>query len=275
LQGKKLFDFQLQIDRDRTPNSVTSQDDRFQKDSKGPTVRIHYLQHEDSVSLGSIRNWLSQSGHQFRGTNFQRNVRLPSLDDFDGLIVLGGSMSAYDEATFPWLCSEKEFLRHSIEADKRVLGVCLGAQLIASSLGKQVYRNPHLEVGWFQLHACPAASSNPWSDVIPTSTEVFHWHGDTFDLPDGAIRLASSDACLNQAYAYRNNVVALQFHLETTVSEAQGWINEDLEKLVEGPFTQTPGQMLQSFERFETNHRRLDLILDRFFGRGQTNDRLR
>ena len=234
-------------------------------------MRIHYLQHENSVSLGSIQNWLQRSGHQVTATRFRQNELLPELTDFDGLIILGGSMSAYDEDEFPWLRTEKQFIRRSIEAHKRVLGVCLGAQLIADSLGKKVYRNPELEVGWFNIHRLPEANGHRWADLIPASTEVFHWHGDTFDLPDGAQRLASSDACRNQAYAYGDNVLALQFHLETTKSEAQSWVQDDVEKLVQGPFTQSPAEMLKSTERFDRSHRLLDSILDRFFGGAASN----
>lgn len=229
-------------------------------------MRIHYLQHEDSVSLGSIEDWLNRSGHQVTGTRFQNGDQPPSLSEFDGLIVLGGSMSTYDEEGFPWLRAEKAFIRSAIEAGKRVLGVCLGAQLIADALGKKVYPNPHLEVGWFDIRRLPEATGHRWANLIPASAEVFHWHGDTFELPDGAVRLASSDACVNQAYACGDNVLALQFHLETTVSEAQGWVEKDTVKLVNGPFTQTPTQMLTAPERFDGNHRLLDSVLDGFFG---------
>lgn len=132
-----------------------------------------------------------------------------------------------------------------------------------------MFPNSQLEVGWFDIRRCPEASGHPWTDLIPVSAEVFHWHGDTFDLPDGARRLATSQGCLNQAYAYGNNVLALQFHLETTQSEAEGWIEKDVKKLEEaGPFTQTPTQMLKAPERFDDNHRLLDSILSRFFGNG-------
>lgn len=232
-------------------------------------MRIHYLQHEDSVSLGSIADWLAKSGHEISGTRFHLGESLPKLSNFDGLIVLGGSMSTYQESEFPWLQAEKAFIRESIAANKRVLGVCLGAQLIAGSLGKQVYRNPELEVGWFDIRRLPEATDHPWAKLIPTSAEVFHWHGDTFELPDGAICLASSDACVNQAYAYGDNVLALQFHLETTPAEAQGWVEKDVEKLAEGPYCQTPTEMLRSPERFDDSHRLLHSILDQFFGRVQ------
>jgi GMP synthase (glutamine-hydrolysing) len=229
-------------------------------------MRIHYLQHEDSVSLGSIAQWLLKSGHVVTGTRFQEGDPLPSLENFDGLIVVGGSMSTYQEDEFPWLKLEKSFIRRSIDAGKRVLGLCLGAQLIADALGKKVYRNSHLEVGWFDIHRLPEAAEHQWADLIPTSAEVFHWHGDTFELPDGAVRLASSEACVNQAYAYGNNVLALQFHLETTPAEAQGWIEKDIAKLVEGPFTQSPTQMLKAPERFDCGHQLLNAVLNRIFG---------
>lgn len=232
-------------------------------------MRLHYLQHEDPVSLGSIKNWLIKSGHQVSGTSFHKGEVPPAIEEIDGLIVLGGSMSVYDEEGFPWLRDEMNFIRQTIDANKLVLGVCLGAQLIAGALGKKVYRNPELEVGWFEIRRFPSANGHKLADIIPPAAEVFHWHGDTFELPDGAVRLASSEACANQAYAYGRNVLALQFHLETTPEEAQGWVEKDVAKLAKGPFCQTPEQMLKSPERFDGNHRLLDSILDRFFGRAE------
>lgn len=105
-------------------------------------MRAHYLQHVPFEGLGYIESWLRAKGYPVTGTRFFESTRLPSLDEFDILIVMGGPMSANDESTFPWLGQEKEFIRNAIEAGKSILGICLGAQLIASAMGARVFPNP-------------------------------------------------------------------------------------------------------------------------------------
>ena len=115
---------------------------------------------------------------------------------------------------FPWLVSEKQFIREAIRSGKPVLGICLGAQLIASAMGAGVYRNPLKEIGWFPIRGISSNDSSVF--CFPPSMIVFHWHGETFDLPPGATRLAKSDGCENQAFQFGQSVIGLQFHLETT-----------------------------------------------------------
>ena len=172
-------------------------------------------------------------------------------------------MGANDDALLPWLGPEKRFIRHAIDARKRVLGICLGAQLIAAVLGARVFPNEQKEIGWFTIRRSADAVKYPLGAVFPKQIEAFHWHGDTFDLPAGTIRLSSSDACLNQAFAYGDHVLALQFHLETTFEGTRGMIGECANELVPAPYVQTADEMLSRSERFDNVNRLMKTVLER------------
>jgi GMP synthase-like glutamine amidotransferase len=195
--------------------------------------------------------WLRAAGHSVGCTRLYAGEKLPSTDAFDLLIVMGGPMGANDEAELPWMAAEKALIRQAIDEQKRVLGVCLGAQLIAAVLGARVFKNAHREIGWFEIERCGDAAKHPLGRIVPESAEVFHWHGDTFDLPAEAVRLASSKACLNQAFALGQHVLALQFHLETTRDSASKLIEHCSNELTPSPYVQTAEQMLEQPERFD------------------------
>ncbi len=204
-----------------------------------PGMKAHYLQHEPHEGPGSIGPWLAARGAEMHGTMVHDGEALPDIAAFDFLIVMGGGMSANDEQRLPWLHAEKALIREAIGAGKKVLGVCLGAQLIASALGARVYRNKEREIGWHVIRA--AETTEPRSFRFPAVCEVFHWHGETFDLPPGAVLLASSDACRHQAFQIGSNVIGLQFHLETTPETAQQFVSASPDDL-------TPGNRVQSGE---------------------------
>lgn len=189
-------------------------------------MRAHILQHVPFEGVGGMAGWLSARRAHISGTRFFEDPILPvagSLENLDLVIAMGGPMSVNDEDEFPWLADEKDFIRRAIENDVAVIGVCLGAQLIASALGAKVYRNTQKEIGWFEIEGTPRESSEitPAGGVkdlfnLPPSCTVFHWHGETFDLPVGAVHLARSAACKNQAFQLKHNVIGLQCHLEVT-----------------------------------------------------------
>ena len=158
-------------------------------------MRAHYLQHVPFEGLGIIKPWLKAEGYELTNTRFYESAVFPDLNEVDLFIVMGGPMSVNDEVEFPWLVEEKQFIRRCIEEEKSVLGICLGAQLIASSLGARVYPNHVKEIGWFTVEG--VLSPNREAFCFPLSQEVFHWHGETFDLPTGAFRLARSEGCEN------------------------------------------------------------------------------
>lgn len=181
-------------------------------------MRIHYLQHVPFEGLGSMEPWLKDRNHDVSCTRVYESHDLPDPSQFEVLIVMGGPMSVNDHLDYPWLDDEKRFIRAAIEANKRVLGICLGAQLIASSMGAAVSPNAFPEIGWFPVTGIPDPAGAAFQ--FPATLDVFHWHSDTFDLPVGAKRLAQSEGCTNQAFQIGKTVLGLQFHLETTAESA-------------------------------------------------------
>jgi GMP synthase-like glutamine amidotransferase len=186
-------------------------------------MKVHYFQHVPFEGLGCIGTWLAAQGTDAESTRFDETAKLPAVRDIDLLIVLGGPMSANDAQQYPWLAAEKSFIRTTIREGKRVLGICLGAQLIASALGARVYRNAAREIGWHPIASVPGEPGNTAFQFPPT-TQVFHWHGETFDLPAGSVQLARSAACENQAFQVGARVMGLQFHLETTPASARALV---------------------------------------------------
>ena len=196
---------------------------------------VHVLQHVSYEGLGSIAEWLKSRNASISYTRFYETPNLPVLDPLDMVVILGGPMSVNDEVEHPWLTQEKQFIRRAVERGIPVLGICLGAQLIASATGARVYRNPVKEIGWFPVHAIPVTDQN---FQLPNGCVVFHWHGETFDLPQGAVHLAKSDACRNQAFSLNRNVIGLQFHLETTIESASALLENCRDELIPGPYIQ-------------------------------------
>ena len=213
-------------------------------------MRIHRLQHAPFEGLGSIEDWAKEQRHRFTATRLFAGQCLPALATFDWLIVMGGPMSVHDENEHPWLRREKRFLGETIRAGKVVLGVCLGAQLIAAALGARVCRNRYKEIGWFPVELTAAGQGTAIFEGFGAKTVVFHWHGDTFDLPRGAIHVARSRACENQAFMLGDRVVGLQFHLETTPTSVRLMREHLPADLAPGPFAQSAAAILGDERRF-------------------------
>ncbi|HBG18923.1 MAG TPA: amidotransferase [Desulfobulbaceae bacterium] len=205
-------------------------------------MRAHYLQHVAFEGLGSIEPWLREAGYDITATRFFESAKLPGAKELDLLVVMGGPMSVNDEGDYPWLPAEKHFIAEAIRAGVPVLGICLGAQLIAAAMGGRVYPNKAKEIGWLPVHRVSEESADVFR--FPDTATVFHWHGETFDLPPGAIRLASSEACANQAFQLGKSVIGLQFHLETTPVSAKSLTDNCRHELVPSPFIQSEGTIL-------------------------------
>lgn len=203
-------------------------------------MRVQILQHVPFEGPGSIAQWLEARNTTVQTTHLYAGAPLPAAEEIDLLIIMGGPMSVNDEVDFPWLVQEKELVRTMVTHNKPVLGICLGAQLIASALGAKVYAGPQKEIGWF-----PITTASPAADVFqfPDTATVFHWHGETFDLPAGVTRLASSPVCANQAFQVGSNVIGLQFHLETTPESVELMLTNCADELVDGKFIQSAEQI--------------------------------
>jgi GMP synthase-like glutamine amidotransferase len=225
-------------------------------------MRIHCFQHVPFEGLGNIEEWIKSQKHSLSVTRFHANDSLPKLEDVDWLIVMGGPMGAYDDKKYPWLTAEKSFIEASIKAGKKVLGICLGAQLIAIVLGEKVYPHIHKEIGWFPLRLTGEGVESEVLKGFPPEFPAFHWHGDTFSFPRGAARLAETTACRNQAFAYGNNVIGLQFHLDVQRENVEQLIENCAAEMIKAPYVQTAEQMLAPENEFKTIQKYMYRILD-------------
>lgn len=225
-------------------------------------MRVHYLQHVPFEDLASIQPWLSAQGHSISATRLFAGEIPPGAQTFDWLIVMGGPMGVHDEAEHPWLVGEKRCIEDALAANKALLGICLGAQLIAQVLGAKVDKNPQPEIGWFDVERIVDGRQTAFAQSLPKRFSAFHWHGDCFDIPHGAAQLARSEACAQQAFAYGDKVLGLQFHLEATHESARALTENCADELTGGVWIQSAAEMLARPERFDqANGLMADLLL--------------
>jgi GMP synthase-like glutamine amidotransferase len=213
-----------------------------------------------------MEQWIKRNNHVTGYTRFYEDYRLPDVEDIDWLIVMGGPMSVYDEAGYPWLAEEKAFIRKAIDAGKTVIGICLGSQLIAEVLGAKVYPNHLKEIGWFDVELSETASMLPLFTGFEKHFSVFHWHGDTYDIPAGSRQLVSSAITPNQAFLYGDNVLGLQFHLEVTTGSLQRMVDHGKEELVASNTIQSAETILEEKKYLADNNRKMFQLLDYFAG---------
>jgi len=225
-------------------------------------LSIHTFMHVPFEGLGCMEQWISKNNHVVSYTRFYENYKLPDIDDIDWLIVMGGPMGVYDEAVYPWLAEEKTFIRQAIEKGKTVIGICLGSQLIAEVLGAKVYPNKQKEIGWFDLQLTDAGKNEKLLSNFEDKFPVFHWHGDTYDLPVGSIRLFSSKVCQNQAFLYKDNVLGLQFHFEATSETLKEMVTNGASELIENETIQSVEKILAQTNYTELNNMKMFSILD-------------
>jgi len=199
-------------------------------------MHIHFIQHVAFEYPGSIVDWAAEKNHTTSFTKVFESADFPAVDTFDMLVIMGGPMGVYEEDVYTWMADEKACIAAAIEARKKVLGICLGAQFIASVLGEAVYPHTVKEIGWWPVHkAFPHALTR----ALPQVFTVFHWHGDTFDLPKDAVQLFSTPACAQQGFVYNDHVAALQFHLEVKEDLLNGMTEHERSELTGEGYVQT------------------------------------
>ena len=225
--------------------------------------RLHYLQHVPFEDIGTIRTWAEAAGMTISGTRLFNNESLPPVEDLDWLVIMGGPMNVHQEGLFPWLRDEKRYILKAVELRKTVLGICLGAQLIADVMGARVRPNSYREIGWFPVHMAQEATQASVSAAFPEGFQALHWHGDTFDLPERAVHLMRSEACENQGFVLEERIVGLQFHLEMTPRNLERMIHHCRNEIDDSPYVQRPETMLEDRARFASANTVLDHMLDR------------
>jgi GMP synthase-like glutamine amidotransferase len=224
------------------------------------------FQHVPFEGPANLASWLRARGASLSTTRVWAGDAIPPPESFDWLVVMGGPMNADDEPRFPWLAGEKRAIERAVAARKRVLGVCLGAQLVARVLGAKVTRNRETEIGWFPIERVAGAEASAVGRALPARAEVFHWHGDTFALPDGALPLARSAACEQQAFVYDERVLALQFHVEMTPAGVRALIENCGDELVPGRFVQSRDELVADASRFVRIEALMGRVLEAFSG---------
>jgi len=210
-------------------------------------MRVHFIQHVSFENPGTLAAWAEEAHHTTSYTKIFNGDVFPSADDIDLLIIMGGPMGAYEEGKYKWMKEEKLLIEKTIRAEKKVLGICLGSQLIAEVLGAKVYPHKEKEIGWWPVKK---KSENKVTQSLPDEFITFHWHGDTFDLPEGAAHLFYTDVCPNQGFIYKKHVVATQFHMEITKGLMNKMIEHGQDELATSHFIQNETAMREKSGKY-------------------------
>jgi GMP synthase (glutamine-hydrolysing) len=193
--------------------------------------KILVFQHVPFEPLGTLDPVLRDSGFRIRYVNFGRDPEsIPSLDGYAGLIVLGGPMNVNDVENYPNLANEVTLIKEAVERDISILGICLGAQLLAKALGGSVKKGPVREIGWYDVDVTEEGQRDPVLCTFGERSEVFQWHEDYIDLPEGVVNLASSPLCPVQAFRYGEHAYGFQFHLEVNKLIVERWLSEPVNR---------------------------------------------
>jgi len=222
-------------------------------------MRIHYLQQVPFEDPAYFFEWAKKNNVPITGTHCYREATYPDISSFDCLLIMGGPMSIHDEIEYPWLSKEKIVIKSCLDAGKKIIGICLGAQLLAEILGATVMQNDQKEIGFF-----PIQFNAPKLGLKDETLLAFHWHGETFNIPEGANHLAESEACKNQAFMYKDQVLAFQFHLESTTESIHKLIDNCRTEIIVDSYVQDENTMLNQLHQIKNINQSLDQILQHF-----------
>lgn len=225
-------------------------------------LKIRCFMHVPFEGPGIIQNWVREKKHHLEFTRFYAGDPLPDLSDSDMLIIMGGPMNVFDFHIHSWMEEEIDWVGDYIHSGRPVLGICLGAQIIAAALGTEVYPGEHKEIGWFNLQFLSSLGEFKICKDLPATRKVFHWHGETFPIPEGAVRIASSALFPNQGFIYNRKVLALQFHLEMTPDSVEGMVENCGDELVDGPYIQTAEEIRSEACCYAPNQQLMFQFLD-------------
>ncbi len=228
---------------------------------------VMVLHHAPQVPLGSLEQVLAR--WEIPALSFDLFSHQPEaipLEDAAGLVLLGGPMNVDEVETYPFLGRELDWIREAVDREMPLLGICLGAQLLAKAMGKRVYRNPIKEIGWYEIEILPAAEDDRLFHGRGPIETVFQWHGDTFDLPEGAVHLARGTTCVSQAFRVGASAYGLQFHVEMTPELIDNWLQEPhfSAELAELDHVDAASVRAQTPQRIAAMNAFSQCVLDRF-----------
>lgn len=219
-------------------------------------MRIHAIIHAPFEKLGIIENWITEKKYTLTTTHTYDGEQLPDASSFDFLIIMGGPQSPLKLDKYPYLRDEILLAQQAIKKDKAVLGVCLGAQIIAEALGAKTEQSPNKEIGAYPIEVTKEGLNDPLFKLFPSKFDVMHWHNDMPGIPTGAVLLAKSEGCPRQAFSYGDKVYGFQCHLEMTAELVQGMLNHCPEDLLHGKFIRSKDELL-STDYQPINHKML------------------
>lgn len=229
-------------------------------------MKFLIIQHVEFEGPGTLLNWILSHGHTASFCKPYQGDTIPTKADVDGLVVLGGPMSVYDSYKFPWLKKEVALISAAINGGKKVLGICLGAQLIAHSLRSSIFKNQYSEIGWFPVDLNQAEFAKHLKIKVPRSINALHWHSEAFALPFEAISLGTSEATKCQAYLYNTNVMGLLCHFEMNAASVQNMLDYCQGDLVSvGKYIQTPQQIASGLSYAKETEFFFNGVLNAFF----------
>lgn len=235
-------------------------------------MKIHCIKHVEFEGPGAIADWARDKGHEMVFIKAYLDQEFPDPETCGFVVVMGGPMNVYEDEKYPWLKAERKFLAGAVAAGARILGVCLGAQLLSVVLGGKVTRNAHPEIGFFPVQMTEAAAKCPLVRPMPEVLPALHWHGDTFSIPEGALRVAQSLLCANQGFVYRDRVVALQFHLEATADTLAALVSQCADEIaVPSASVQSAEDMLARADQLAEMQTVLFGLLDRLEAAGSAD----
>ena len=212
--------------------------------------RIHFLQHVPFETSGCIETIAAERHYTVSTSRIWENPSLPEPDEADLFVVLGGPMNIYEYDNYPWLTTEKQYIEKLIDHDAAILGICLGSQLLADALGSTVIPNGCKEIGWYPVKITRQCGMSPLMKGIPATFIPFHWHGDTYPVPPGAIPLGSSEACNIQGFIFGERIIGLQFHLEMTDDTLRSIIEACKSELIMDDYVQTADDIFEDAGQF-------------------------
>jgi GMP synthase-like glutamine amidotransferase len=214
-------------------------------------MRLHYFQHVPFENPAFLLSWAEKKGYTITKTLLYSGDDPIAAPDYDLLVIMGGPMNIYEYEKYPWLVKEKQAISRAIDGNKFVLGICLGGQLIADVLGGKVTKNPQKEIGWLPLTQAPEIGALSPFDIFPKEYMAFHWHGDTFAIPPGAMLQSSSAACTNQGFLYKQRVIGFQYHIEATEQSAGALVDNCGDELVASAHIHTADRIRSDTRKFQ------------------------